>query len=195
MLDQIGTVMGVIAALSGLYALWRTTRESQLRREDVLAWSNETITALEGILLVCMLKEPQLDEATAKAKMRQLMFDTAILVERGRMFFRNVKPNEAGQDKEPAYRGYRPLILDHIVVAHQIACAWPTGEADARLRMRAVAEDCVKKLVSLLQKEVGRSRTASADTSQGGEGTHLRTLLQRVDGPRLARLRPTPSLG
>lgn len=194
MLDQIGTIIGAIVGLGGLYGLWRTTRESQLRREDVLIWSNETIAALEGILLVCMLKEPQIDEPTAKAKMRQLMFDTAILVERGRMFFRNVKPNEFGREKEPAYRGYRPRILDHIVVAHQIACAWPAGDADARLRMRAVAEDCLKKFVSLVQKEVGRSRTASADTSQGGEGTHLRTLLQQVDGPRLARLRPTPGL-
>ena len=74
--------------------------------------------------------------------------------------------------KQPAYRGFRPAILDPIVVVHQIAVAWRAADPDMQLRYRCVAEDCLKTFVSLAQKEVGRSRAASAYASRSGNGAH-----------------------
>jgi hypothetical protein len=154
-----------------------------------LVWATEVIRELQSLLVICMLKDPQLEPITAKARLTDVIFNTSILVERGRLFFRNQLVDDHGQKKEPAYRGYRHKILDPIVVAHQIACGWIEANEDTRLRMRLIAEDCVQKFVSLAQKEVGRDRTTVADTGKGGKGFHLRHLLDAVNNERLEQLR------
>jgi hypothetical protein len=190
----LATATAIISALGatvGLFVTWQKWREASLRRGDVLAWANDVIHELQSLLLICILRDPQLEEAAAKARLTDIIFNTSILVERGRLFFKNKVADDLGHEKESAYRGYRPRILDPIVVAHQVACGWVEANEDTRLRMRLIAEDCLKKFVSLAQKEVGRDRTASVDTSQGGEGLHLRHLLSAVNHSRLEALRRT----
>jgi hypothetical protein len=168
-----------------LFVVWMQRRESALRRGEVLAWANEVICALESFLLVSMLKPSQLEASVASSKLSEVIFNTAILVERGRMFFKNKVIDDYGAHKQAAYQGYRPKILDPIVVAHQIACAWGGADTEKRLRMRVLAEDCLKQFVSLVQKEVGREKTVSADTAKGGDGSKLSHLLGDVDQQRL----------
>ncbi|MBS9478989.1 hypothetical protein [Ancylobacter radicis] len=121
--------------------------------------------------------------------MSDLIFATSIEIEKGRLFFKNHTIDDFGKEKKEAYRGYRPLILDQLVVAHQIACEFPEANDDERLRMELVAEDCLKTFVSMAQKEVGRDRTASADTRQGGDGAQLWHRMQDVNERQLSRLR------
>jgi hypothetical protein len=189
MLETLATGIGLIVTLGGLIAGWYKSRQLALRREEVHKWADEAITALDSLFLLTALRPGTIDEASGKARLEQVIFDTSILTERGRLFFRNVVTDSYGAEKEPAYRGYRPVILDHLVTAHKIACEWGSSDLESRLRMRLVAEACLKKFVSLAQKEVGRSRAASADTARGGSGSGLRSLMARVDGTRLAGLR------
>jgi hypothetical protein len=154
-----------------------------------LTWANEVIRELVSLWLLCNLDGQQPDDEAAKAKLTDIIFNTSILVERDRLFFKNEIVDDHGQEKEAAYQGYRPKILDPIVVAHQIACARADAGEETRLRMQLLAEDCLKKFVSLVQKEVGRGRTASADTRQGGAGVHLGRLLNALDNRRLEELR------
>src|ERR1043166_2920823 len=122
-----------LAAVVGLFLAWRNAREAALRRGDVLEWANDVIRELQTLLLVCILREPELDQLIVREKLTQVIFNTSILIERGRLFFKNVVVDDHGQEKEPAYRGYRPRILDPIVVAHQIACGWGRASEDTRL--------------------------------------------------------------
>jgi hypothetical protein len=184
-------IVSAFVAIAGLCVSWLKLRESALRRQDVLAWANEVIRELQSLLVICILKETQLELATAKARLTDVIFNTSVLVERGRLFFKNQLVDEHGQKKEPAYRGYRPKILDPIVVAHQIACGWVEANEGTRLRMQLVAEDCLKKFVSLAQMEVGRDRTVAADPAKGGDGLHLRHLLDTVNNDRLEQLKRT----
>ena len=116
-------------------------------------------------------------------------------MEPGRLFFRNKVVDEHGVNKEPAYRGYRPEILDPIVVAHQITRAWSASGIPEQIGMQVLAEECLRKFVSLAQMEVGRSRTASADTGKEGDGAQLRHLLPLVRAERIERiLRSRPDL-
>ncbi len=108
------------------------------------------------------------------------MFETSILVERGRLFFRNARSGH-GRHKPHAYRGKRPEILDQLVIAHQIACTWPDADSDRRRMMGVVASDVLRRFVSLVQMEVGRTRTASADTRRRGDGADLDMRLREVD--------------
>lgn len=188
-MSLLASIVSAVVAAIALFFTWRKWREDVLRRGDVFAWANEAIGQLESLLLVCLLKEPLLDATLATEKLKEVAFETSILVERGRLFFKNQIVDDHGREKEPAYRGYRPRILDPLVVAHEVACGWMGADEDTRLRMSVIADDQLKKFVSLAQKEVGRSRTASADTGQGGDGLHLRHLLAEVDGARPERLR------
>ena len=138
--DTIAAVVSAFVATASffvaLFVVWVQRREADLRRGDVLAWANEVICALESLLLVAILKESQLQSAAAKAKLADITFRTAILIERGRMFCKNTVTDDWGSGKQPAYRDYRPTILDPIVVAYQIACGWGSADEETRLRMR-----------------------------------------------------------
>ncbi|HLH11431.1 MAG TPA: hypothetical protein VKV77_06065 [Methylovirgula sp.] len=186
MLADAIPVISALIALAGLSIAWRQSRESALRRADVLAWSNDVIRELQSLLLICVLGGDELEAATRKAKLTEILFNTSVLVERGRLFFRNeVRNDQHGQTKELAYRGYRPAILDQIVVAHQIARQWERASETERASMILLAEDCAKKFVSLAQQEVGRSKTASAVTKKGGDGRQLEDLLKDFNSARL----------
>src|SRR5579863_4583222 len=128
--EAIATIVSALVATAALFLLWKQWRESTLRSGDVLVWANEVIYALECLLLICILKESQLEAPAAKSKLTKVIFNTAILIERGRLFFKNEVTDGFGAEKQSAYRGYRPRILDPIVVAHQVACEWSDADED-----------------------------------------------------------------
>lgn len=121
-----------VAAISALLALaslvlnWMVVRrQTQLQFEslkaqmdtEVLAWVHETIDLVS--------------EASALARgrgvnyspdeFRRMAFETSqrlsSAADRGRLFFPNEAPEAHGQDKEAAFQGYRPPILDAVVFA------------------------------------------------------------------------------
>jgi hypothetical protein len=73
-------------------------------------------------------------------------------------------------------------------VGHQIALRWPNASPEDRARMRLVAETHLRIFVSLVQKEVGRSRTASSDTKRGGDHIDLPQLMTLVDQEKVDKL-------
>lgn len=187
MWQMIASILSPLIAATGLAFAYFQWRKAQLRRDDVLAWANEVIESLEALLLVCLLEDPPLDPNTARSKSLEIAFRTATLVEQGRLFFKNEVIDNHGSHRPPAYRGYRPAILDPIVVAHQIACALPSANKEEKARMCVLAEDRLKTFVSLAEKEVGRQKSAAADARKKGDGLHLRHLMETVDESRLAR--------
>lgn len=55
--------------------------------------------------------------------------------------------------------------------------------------MRVLSEDCLKKFVSLAQKEAGRNRAAATENEKAGDGLHLRHLLDGVSESKLEKLK------
>jgi hypothetical protein len=188
LLDNLDTIAGIVSAVLtaiALFASWRSWRRSELRRDDVLAWASEAIAAMQSLRLITSSARTRLSEEQARERLGQLVFDTSILVERGRLFFRNAADRRHGRDKPHAYRGRRPVILDQLVLAHQIACAWPEADAEARRAMAVVAQDVTRRFVSLVQMEVGRVRSASADARRRGDGMDLAARVRDLDPARL----------
>jgi hypothetical protein len=140
----------------GLIAGWVHWKRTELRREDVLSWSNQTIETLQTLVLVLTLKSENLSKDIAKQKIEKVIFDSSILIETGRLFFRNQKIDDWGVEKPSAYQGYRPVILDQLVIAHQVACAWVEANEEKREHLRVISLGALKQFVSLAQKEVGR---------------------------------------
>lgn len=185
-IEGIAAAASVILTLIALFASWRSGRKSELRREDVANWADESIATLQTLLLISIHGDPPIPAAEADRLRTEALLKTSILVEQGRMFFRNAGPYSEGREKHRAYRGKRPEILDQLVAAHQIACRWAKANDDERVRMRLVAEDCLKRFVSLVQLEVGRSRTASAGTRRRGTGALLTVRMEELDPERVA---------
>jgi hypothetical protein len=129
-----------------------------------------------------------------RSTLAKIAVDSSVLVEQGRLFFRNTPHPTHGADRHPAYRGYRPMLLDPIVAVHQIACQWEGAADEEKERMILVAEDCVRRFVSMAQREVGRSRTAHAASMIKGEGESLEMLLGKVKPERLAALKANARL-
>jgi hypothetical protein len=188
----IVTAVSALIAAGALFLAWRQARERQLRKDDVLKWSSETIRTLQTLYLICFLGEGTFDRKTIKERLAALAIDTSVLVEQGRLFFRNSPDPTYGADRHPAYRGWRPELLDPIVVAHEIACRWDEATGDEHLQMILVAEDCVKRFVSMAQREVGRSKTAAADSARRGDGERLEALLGKIGPERIEALRQKP---
>ncbi len=186
-LQPVLTIFELLVPMITLAGGWMKWREGQLRRDDVLAWANEGIAAMETLLLICKWGEQYDASNELDKKLKELCITTAILTERGRLFFKNQSPTLRGQKKEPAYRGDRPCILDQLVVANKVALRWRLGNAEDRARMTCVAETALKKFVSLVQKEVGRNRTAAGETKRSGEKIDLDVLMDEVDEVRLRK--------
>lgn len=192
--NPIGLVSALAAAL-GLILTWRKLREDSLRRGEVLDWANRAITTLEGLVMVCILRSyPAFKDESAK-RLGQIAFDSAILVEQGRIFFKNQQRENFGATKKPAYRGYRPKILDSLIAAHQIAVRLPASDAKTCHALQCIAEDHLKDFVSLIQKEIGRDRTAALVTKEGGSGFNLDVAIAAVDPARVALVQRMAEFG
>ena len=186
----IAGFISAIVALCTLTLVWLQWRERRLRQDDVLKWANEVIRAQQTLYLALYLGKSLVDRQT----LARIAIDTSVLVEQGRLFFKNTPHPTYGADRQPAYRGYRPRLLDPIVVSHQIACQWEEASEEEKDRMLLVALDCVRSFVSMAQLEVGRSRTAHEDSALKGEGEKLESLLAKIEPERLAALRASARL-
>jgi hypothetical protein len=174
-LASIGlTAVGLMVTWSVGWTAWR---QRNLRTEEVLAWASEAIDSLECLVLLCKLTPKQAPDAAERTT--AVIFATASLVERGRLFFKNKHWGDYGAIKEPAYRGLRPLILDHLVLAHQIACALPTSTPALRQELEQLALRTLKRFVSMAQREVGRARARSVSNAAPGTNIDLALELQQ----------------
>lgn len=180
MADLVSALAAAITLLLG----WLAIRNSQLRKEEVVSWANESIRALQSLLVACVLEDKPFFKQRSKELIVDAVVETSVLIEQGRIYFRNeVRHDGHGIDKPEAYRGYRPRLLDSLVIAHQIACQWATADAVDKRKMIKRLEGENKFFVSVVQKEIGRQRTVSTDTKIGGTDVQLSKLLDEAADP------------
>ena len=170
MIEVFGTLVATLAAL-GTFVAWRS---AQLRRDEVLEWGTKCVEVLQSLQLKCDAQVRGNAKGDAPAEQAERI---SILVEQGRLFFKNASPGEYGTTKELAYRGYRPVILDQLVFAYMVASDWHRlSPADQNAGLKVVTT-CKERFVSLLQREVGRRRAADRYNIEGGSGYDLPSLL------------------
>jgi hypothetical protein len=170
-----------LGALLFSAATWRQSqKQRELRDSDVLDWAKRCIYQLQTLELALTLLPADLE-----ARLVGITYETSCLIEIGRLFFCNDKPTEFGQEKPAAYRGYRPIILDQLVIAHQIACRTPESDEDLVRRFRMLSKNALQSFVSLAQKEVGRSRTASEESKLGGSGIDIIQMAYEIPAQQL----------
>jgi hypothetical protein len=181
----ISAVVAAAVAIGALSGWYQKRREERLRHSDVLAWALKVIASLQSITLACRSEKIHLSRQQVTEIMRREMVQTSILVEQGRLFFKNVPRGDYGKDKPEAYQGLRPLLLDQLVLGHKIACEWLSVDAPDCQRLGLLAERAERTFVSMIRKEVGRERTATDGAALEGYGVRLKLQMQQITAQEL----------
>lgn len=79
---------------------------------QLLLWHSQVVEVLTELRINPTELEP--------ARRAKLLVMLSALIEQGRFYFPNIKPSEYGQDKPPAYRGYRNIALDFLVASFNL---------------------------------------------------------------------------
>ena len=166
-IDVIVAITSAIIAVIGAVAARRETRKQRaiqmerLRQEidgASLAWGNRAIDAMNRSAMLARTRELHQNDTSFKGAQFNMAVGLSTLVDQGRMFFPNVDPSSKGAEKEGAFRGERPPILDALMFAFYEVQALtrqggPTGDNSAEF-----IEDCRRLLVSELQAHLDPRR-------------------------------------
>jgi hypothetical protein len=80
---------------------------------DLLKWHGDVVSALMKLRVLLNKEQP--------AESSDDLAHLSALIEQGRFFFPNIDRSDGfGQEKPPAYRGYRNLALDFLVASHNL---------------------------------------------------------------------------
>jgi len=162
----IAVVSALVAVVSALIARGETKRQRKLQTERLrqsidaasLDWGNAAIETLVRSAMFARTRHMQANEGGFLANKANLMVAISTLVDRGRMFFPNLNPEKKGAEKEGAYRGHRPPILDAVMwTYHELEAmtreGGPSGDDSA-----AYIDECRRLLVSELQAHLDPRR-------------------------------------
>ncbi|MDE0029984.1 MAG: hypothetical protein OXU42_11360 [Deltaproteobacteria bacterium] len=165
-----------LIALTLVVLTWKH-HSTQMRTQRALKvhdWGNECIDALAEADHFCLLGPAVGEDTSYEEKRIGLLRRLSALIDRGRMFFENEDRQRWGQDKLPAYQGFRPKILDPLVAAYLAidALGEQVGPPDTERKERLLGWR--RYFVSLLQIEINpewlKKATKYTEDSGGGAG-------------------------
>ena len=155
-----------VAVISALLSARETRKQRGLQVETLrqridgasIAWGNEAIDLLgEAGSVADMCRTPVPNDAIDEAKM-DVARRISSLVDRGRLFFPNVNPSSKGAEKEGAYRGHRPPVLDALMYAFYEVQEISRGSGPSPQDSANYIFDCRRLLVSELQAHLDPRR-------------------------------------
>lgn len=163
-----------------------------------LAWGNACIDTLNRAAMFVRTRQHQANDASFFQQRVNVMLALSSLVERGRLFFPNIDPASKGGEKEGAYRGSRPPVLDALMFAYYEVEALsrqggPTADNSAEF-----IDDCRRLLVSELQAHLDpRRRDLVVDRYDDQRMDHRSEAVKRADTLKsiLKSRRPGINLG
>ena len=173
LIPTVGALIAFTQACIAVAVFWSSRRQQYVNRSTqriirIHDWGNDCICTLAEAGQFCLLRmEDFSDEDSYTIQKNELLHKLSALIDRGRLFYRNVDQEKYGGDKFPARRGYRPEILDPLVAAYRSVLA--SGETagqegfDRLYRWRG-------RFITLLQYEVDPSWLQNARYYSDGPG-------------------------
>lgn len=160
-------ITNVLASISLLVSCTTAFFVLRDRRHARFKTESEYVNALLGwhgsvvlVLLRLRLAGPEVVDTKRQEDLAQL----SALIEQGRFFFPNIDRGDAfGNEKPPAYRGYRNLALDMLVASYNVLEKVPTGKGKTQ------AERLQRHFTSIVYEIVrphGRLETIKALTDR-----------------------------
>lgn len=162
----IAVLSAGVAVIGALLSRAETRKQRVLQLENLrqgidtqsLGWGNMCIDTLTRAATFARTRAYQTNDAAFLQQRVNLMLAISSLVERGRLFFPNIDPENFGTHREAAYRGIRAPILDclvyaHVELEHLSRSNGPTAENSADF-----IDDCRRLFVSELQAHFDPTR-------------------------------------
>ena len=157
-------VLGIALTIVGLGFAYTAWRSKEPRKDEILAWSQECIDIFQRTYLAVSGASKATDKQKYFDVLPELKLRSSVQVERGRLFFLNVK-----HDQLISNRGLRPIILDCLVANCQI-CELAPQYLDGDLRkLAAISLQYGRRFVTLAQEEVGRSQQSNSGAEKAGD--------------------------
>lgn len=162
----VALLSAMIAVFGALVSRNETRKQRALQLENLrhsvdaqsMSWGNASIDVLNRAAMFARTRQHQASDASFFQQRVNMLLAISSLVERGRLFFPNIDPSSKGGEKDGAYRGSRPPILDALMFAYYEVEALtrqggPTADNSAEF-----IEDCRRLLVSELQAHLDPRR-------------------------------------
>lgn len=164
-LSTIIAVSSAALAIISAIVSWRNAaRQAAVQYEalragmdaDVVSWSSEGIEKLAHASSLARTRHLY-DAADYQRRLSEVACQLSALADRGRLFFPNHRHDQFGPEREYAFRGLRPPILDALVFACcQIEQIYTPGADDQKAADFLV--NCRRLLVSEVQNAVDPRR-------------------------------------
>ncbi|MFN3607726.1 MAG: hypothetical protein ACK4Y9_01555 [Hyphomonas sp.] len=162
----IGILSAIVALVSALVARGETAKQRRLQtahlRQNIdaasLEWGGAAIDTLARCAVFARTRHMHANDAAFMAAKTNMMVLLSTLVDRGRMFFPNIEPDGRGVEKEGAYRGSRPPILDALMFTYREIEAIPREGGLASEECGDFIDECRRLLVSELQAHLDPRR-------------------------------------
>lgn len=162
----IGILSAIVAAISALIARGETKRQRKLATERLrqsidaasLEWGGAAIDVLVRCATFVRTRHMHANDGAFMAAKTNMLIMLSTLVDRGRMFFPNIDPDGKGVEKEGAYRGSRPPILDAVMFVYHELEAVPREGGLPSEDCGEFIDDCRRLLVSELQAHLDPRR-------------------------------------
>lgn len=204
-----------VLALASLVLNWLVVRrQTELQYEtlraemdsEVIAWAHEAIDLVSQSIALARGRGAAYTSEDLSRLVHETSQKLSSIADRGRFFFPNEAPDKHGQDKEGAFQGYRPPILDAVIFAcarldrMDVAATAPDVEAAeflTKCRRLLVSEaqnaiDPRRRGQMLRRLAVGRlddktsAYALSAELGEALEALYPGYLLQRRDAAWIA---------
>lgn len=125
-IEEWVAIGSAVLALASLVLNWLVVRrQTQLQFEtlkaemdaEVIAWAHEAIDLVSHSISLAKGRHVTYPADEFARQAHETSQKLSSIADRGRLFFPNEAPDRHGQDKETAFQGYRPPILDAVVFA------------------------------------------------------------------------------
>jgi len=172
----VSALVAFVSAVSARHSIRRLLRlrEESLRQSvdsGSLAWGAEAIDAMSEASALAL--STHLDLNTMRARRLDVARRLSALADRGRLFFPNVEADGHGAEKEGAYQGKRPPVLDALIYAYHETLRLGDGPVRGDDSARFITE-CRRLLVSELPAHLDPHRIEEVVGRYNGQAEALR---------------------
>ena len=187
----VAILSAIVAVIGALLSRAETRKQREVHEENLrhavdaqsLAWGNTCIDVLVKVAIFARTRQHHQNDASFLQQRVNLMLAVSSLVERGRLFFPNVDPDGKGAEKEGAYRGTRPPILDALMYVYYELDALTRTDGPTAKNSGDFVDECRRLVVSELQAHIDPRRR---DTLMGRYDDqrldHRTDALKRAEG-------------
>lgn len=117
---QMANVVAFVAlVISATVALFNIRDRRNAKYSIASDYSNQ-LMVWHGSVIGVLSELRSASKAASEERKRSLLLNLFTLIEQGRFYFPNIKPEEYGTEKPPAYRGYRNIALDFLVASYNL---------------------------------------------------------------------------